>query len=119
MVATIADEKGRNITAQSSDELAARANDLLSGTYAKRFTLEPRDYQFYDYAVATRNYLGHFSAKALVSLRVAIVKMEHADNVVFQTRFKKIGPYLRQIDGNGLSRTELIGRRLEELAKRL
>lgn len=119
MIAAIADDKGRNITAQSASELATRANDLLSGRYAKKFTLEPRDSQFYDYVIAVRNYLGHFSTKALKTLRETIQRMQHRDNVVFQARFTHIGPYLRTDGATGVNRTELIGQRLEELARRM
>jgi len=119
MIAAMADDRGRNITAQSASELATRANDLLSGKYAKKFTLEPRDYQFYDYLIAVRNYLGHFSTKALRTLREAIQRMQHSDNVIFQARFTQIGPYLRADAGAGSSRTELIGKRLDELARKM
>lgn len=119
MIAAIADDQGRNVTAQSANELATRANNLLSGKFARRFTLEPRDYQFYDYLIALRNYLGHFSKKSLISLREAIQRMQHVDNLVFQVRFAQIGPYLRADVGGGESRVAVLGQRLEELANML
>jgi hypothetical protein len=118
-IAAMVDDKGMNITARTATDLASRANEILSGRYACRFTLEPRDSQFYDYVISIRNYLGHYSRKALRSLRETIYNMGHNDNAVFQAQFKQIGPYLRVDIYNGTCRTQLINQRLEEIARRL
>jgi hypothetical protein len=118
-IAALVDEKGMNITARTAADLAARANEILSGRYARKFTFDPKDSQFYDYVISLRNYLGHFSSRSLHSLRDTISKMQHPDNIVFQSSFTQIGAYLKVDTSAGKSRTILIGERLEDLAIRM
>ncbi len=113
------DDKGMNITARTAADLAGKANDLLSGSFAQRFTLEQRDAEFYDYVIAMRNYLGHMRKKSRQVLFDTTSRLQHADNTHFQGSLLPIGSYLKGTTSLSLSRIAIIGQRLYELAQKM
>jgi hypothetical protein len=84
------DPKGWNITANSAQELAKRANQLLSAAEAKKFSLDAEDSAFLDYLISIRNYIGHRSKASRIEVTGAIKTMAGT------TRNSPLFPYHRR-----------------------
>lgn len=114
----LADPKELNISVKSADQLAQKANELLSARYARLFTLEPEDAQFVDFVIATRNFLAHRSGGARTKLKTAIIPLTGA-NSTLQGSISHIGTYLKTLDSIGNTRSAFIAQRLVEVANKL
>lgn len=114
----LVDPEELNISVKSADQLAQKANELLSARYAKLFTLEPEDAQFIDFVIATRNFLAHRSGGARTKLKSAIVPLTGI-NSTLQGSISHIGTYLKTLDQTGNTRSAFIAQRLVEVANKL
>lgn len=113
------DPKRFNISHQSAEGLSKRANELLVGKFAIKFSLQQENSQFVDYLIALRNMLAHRSPASRAELRAAIEELSEAANVGLKGKTGVVGSYLRASVGNKETRTELICRRIGEVASLL
>jgi hypothetical protein len=117
----LVDPNGWNITADSAETLAAKANQFLVAPHAKKFSLTEKDRRFIDLVIAIRNYLSHRSAGALTILKRRLVEIERADPTsLLNGTVTTVGAYLKAKQGNpGHNRAKLIGHQLDALAGKL
>lgn len=113
------DHRGWNLTVRNADKLSGRANDLLASRYAKRFSLERKDSEFYNYVVALRNYLSHYSSGARIELKKTIDALSDDSNHSLKAPISVIGRYLKSNTGNGTTRAELVVERIKDIARKL
>lgn len=113
------DHRGWNLSSRNADQLSSTANDLLSSRYAKRFSLERKDSEFYNYVIGLRNYLSHYSAGARKELKQRIDALSDISNHPLKAPIGVIGRYLKYDTGNGTSRAVLVVERIREIAKTL
>ena len=118
-VAGLVDPKGWNFSLATADSLSQKANDLLAGHYAKRFTLEADDSHFLDFLVSIRNYLGHRSDASRTALKDAISALGAGANASLNGALKDIGTYLKTKDESGKPRAVIVANRLIQIAGKL
>jgi hypothetical protein len=73
------DPEGRNVSAESADTLAQKANNLLAAAHARKFSLIAADGRFLDLVIAVRNYLSHRSSGSMAILRKRLAELNLAD----------------------------------------
>jgi hypothetical protein len=113
------DPKDWNISFTSAEKLRDRVNELLAAEFAKRFSLAKDDAQFFDFAVALRNFLSHRSAASRTALKTAINLFTEAANTPFKANLGNAGTYLKARDSTGTTRAVLFAKRLIDLAGKL
>jgi hypothetical protein len=114
------DPKGWNITANSAQELAKRANQLLPAAEAKKFSLDADDSAFLDYLICLRNYIGHRSKGSRTSVSDAIKAMgATARNAALVGPIITIGAYLKTRVAGTDTRSHIIGGRLKQISQNL
>jgi hypothetical protein len=112
------DPKDFNVTFASAEILTRRANDLISGQYAKRFSLDVDDIAFVDFVVALRNFLAHRSNAARSTLKT-VVRGLSGPNAALAGSVHSIGTYLKNRAGTGDSRAILMASRMKAIATKL
>jgi hypothetical protein len=114
----LVDPDGWNITADSAETLAKRANQFLDGAHAIKFSLADVDRAFVDFLIATRNYLSHRSAGALTIMKKRVKEMDAAS--LLNGNVTTVGAFLKaKPPGSAHSRAKLIGHQLSALATKL
>jgi|ERR1019366_2341018 hypothetical protein len=115
------DPEGWNITADSAETLAKRANQLLSAPHAIKFSLADSDRKFVDLLIAIRNYLSHRSSGSLVIMKQRIKELQKVDATSpLNGTVTTVGAYLKaRPAGVGLSRANIIGNNLGAVAAKL
>lgn len=117
----LVDPTGWNITADSAETLAVKANQLLSAPDAIKFSLPDVDRKFLDLTIAVRNLLSHRSAGALAIMKKRLQEhqaVEPASPLVGAVT--TVGAYLKSCPGGaGDSRAKIFGTRLRTLAASL
>jgi hypothetical protein len=111
-IVSLLDPKDWNITVGSSQELTAKANDLLVAEFAKKFSLNKSDAQFIDFAVALRNFLGHRSEASRKALKDSLNALTEPQNALFKGRIHDVGSYLKAKDSAGITRAIAFASRL-------
>jgi len=117
-VVALVDPKNFNITVKSAAALSEKANELLAAEFAKMFSLGSDDGQFFDFGIAIRNYLGHRSDASRVVLKKAIRGLQ-GPNADLAGPFQSVGPYLKQRNAAGDTRSIVIARRFVAVANTL
>jgi hypothetical protein len=117
----LVDPDGWNITARSAEDLAKRANQLLSAAHAKKFSLPVPDRAFLDLITAIRNYLSHRSSGSLTATKQRLRDLAIADAASpLNGNMTTIGAYLKERPGTAVhSRAKLIGHMLSGLSSKL
>jgi len=118
-VAAILDPKGFNVTLKTSKQLTERANQILPARFAKKFSLHAPEAEFYDFAIALRNYLAHGSTSSRSYLKETISSLSRDENKMFKDSITDIGMYLKEIVSSKKTRAILLSERLEKLAKKI
>jgi len=119
-IEALLDFRGWNITAQNSEKLTARANELLAAQYARNFSFNSKDAEFYDYVLSLRNYLSHMSSGSRQRFKIASNNLTDVDNLPLKGTLNKIAPYLKtKIPKLKISRAEYIAKRLLSIANLL
>lgn len=120
-IESLLDPKGWNVTADSAERLAQKANQYLAASSAIKFSLAAPDRAFVDFLIAMRNYLSHRSAGALTILKARIQEIHQIDSASpLDGRITSVGAYLKAtVPGMAVSRATLIGHNLRALAAKL
>ncbi len=113
------DHRGWNLAARNADQLSSTANDLLSSRFAKRFSLERRDSEFYNYVISLRNFLSHYSVGARTELRKRIDGLSDNSNLPLKAPISVVGRYLKSDTGAGTSRAVFVVERIKDIASKL
>lgn len=115
------DPDGWNITADSAETLATRANQFLTAPHAIKFSLADVDRAFVDFLIATRNYLSHRSSGALAIMKQRVKEINDVDAAsALNGTVTTVGAYLKtRPAGAAHSRAKLIGHQLSALATKL
>ncbi|MGB8495941.1 MAG: hypothetical protein WCE53_16190 [Candidatus Acidiferrum sp.] len=114
------DPKGWNITANSAEELASRANSLLQASDAKKFSLDAEDRAFVDYLISIRNYLGHRSKGSRSEVGRTIRGMQATPrNSELVAPIQTVGAYLKNRVSPDRTRAQFIGSSLREISEKL
>lgn len=109
------DPKDFNISFPSAAKLSTKANSLLPGPAAKRFTLSGEDAHLFDFSVALRNYLAHRSSASRKLLSASVTSLKGA-NALLNAPIPTVSVYLKTAVTGGDTRAVLIARRLHALA---
>jgi hypothetical protein len=119
-LAGIVDPKGWNITAGSAEDLAKLANQLLTASDAKKFSLGAEDGAFVNFLIGLRNYLSHRStaSRAIVAKGIAALHGS-VPNSPLVGPVKSIGAYLKQAVPGHSTRASFIGARLIDVSEKL
>ncbi len=116
ILTSMLDHRGWNISATNSDKLASKANDLLASRFAKKFSLDSENSEFYDYAISLRNFLSHYSSGARVELQNRTNSLSEPANMPLKAQLGNIGNYLKVDGGAGVSRAEFVVSRFKNIA---
>jgi hypothetical protein len=115
------DPKGKNVSVDSADTLAKKANDLLAAAQARKFSLNASDGAYLNFSIAMRNYLSHrsrSSKKTLNDAQTALIAADPATHMAGSLR--SVAIYLNQTPpGSAASRARLLGQSLSALAAKL
>jgi hypothetical protein len=117
----LVDPEGWNITADSAETLAKKANQFLTAPHAIKFSLADVDRAFVDLLIATRNYLSHRSTGALAIMKQRVKQLHDVDATSpLNGRVTTVGAYLKtRPPGAAHSRAKLVGHQLSTLAAKL
>lgn len=114
------DPNGWNITADCAQGLSDRANELLTASHAKKFSLEQEDREFLDFLVPLRNFLSHRSKGSRDRLNSAISRLTAGGrNSNLKGKFTTAGAFLKVQVPTGNTRATEIARRLVEIVQKL
>jgi len=114
------DYKGRNVTANSAQDLADRANDLLIGSLARKFSLDTDDRIFVDILLGVRNYLSHRSKQSLAVLKKSVATLTSTgNNGPLCGQFTTVESFLKKNTSVNKTRATFITGRVRELATKL
>jgi hypothetical protein len=115
------DPEGRNVSAESADTLAQKANNLLAAAYARKFSLSAADGRFLDLVIAVRNYLSHRSSGSMTILRKRLTELSTADAASpLNGTVNSVAIYLNaRPPGAAHCRAKLIGHNLSAVAAKL
>jgi hypothetical protein len=117
--AGLLDPKKWNVTFDSAETLAGRANTLLAAVYAKNFAFSADDSEFINLAINLRNFLSHRSRGSREGLGLAIRQIEGHSNQPLRGPLTNVSFYLKARDSKGDSRAVLIARRFKQIAAKL
>jgi len=112
----ILDPKGWNITATTSAQLSAKANEFLVSRYAIKFSLDSGNSEFFDYMVSLRNFLSHNSKGARKKFIETTNGLSENINRPLKARINQIGPYLKATVNNNRTRAGFIVHRLQNIS---
>ena len=114
------DHKGRNVTATSAQDLADRANELLTGSLARKFSLDIDDRMFIDVLLGIRNYLSHRSKQSLAVLKKLVTNLTPAgNNNLLCGRLTTVESFLKKNTPANKTRAAFISGRIREIATKL
>jgi hypothetical protein len=120
-VEMMVDPAGWNITADSAETLAQKANQLLSAPDAIKFSLPDADRKFLDLTIGIRNFLSHRSAGALTIMKKRLGEHHTVEPISpLNGAVTTVGAYLKFRPAGAIgTRAKLIGNRLRTLAAKL
>lgn len=114
------DHKGRNLTASSAQDLADRANELLTGSLARKFSLDIDDRMFIDLLLGIRNYLSHRSKKSLTALKKSVANLTPVgNNGPLSGQLTTVESFLKRNTPVNKTRATFISGRIREIAAKL
>jgi hypothetical protein len=118
-IVALLDPKDWNITVRNAAELFSKANEVLVAEFARRFSLDKADAQFFDFAVSLRNYLGHRSDGSRAELKAALRGFLEAANAPLAAKLVNIGTYLKTKNSTGATRAVIFAQRLISISEKL
>jgi len=119
VLVSLLDHRGWNISSRDATGLATKANNLLASRYAKKFSLDSEDSEFFDYVVCLRNFLSHYSSGARNELRKTTVALSQRINAPLKANIGQIGNYLKSDGGGRTSRAVFVVLRIRNIASKL
>ncbi|MFQ5596697.1 MAG: hypothetical protein ACE5GK_01465 [Nitrospiria bacterium] len=119
VLASLLDQKGWNISVKDAERLSTNANTLLASRFAKKFSLDRDDSEFYDYAISLRNYLSHYSSDAKSELKKKIGALCEPTNAPLKAQLRTIEGYLKAHGGTATTRAVFVVERMKQIAAKL
>jgi hypothetical protein len=114
------DHKGRNVTANSAQDLADRANEFLTGSLARKFSLDSDDRMFVDVLLGVRNFLSHRSKQSLAVLKKSVSNLTPTgNNGPLCGQLTTVESFLKKNTFISKTRATFISARIREVASKL